>query len=144
MKNLFKLILFSVVLIAASDSQAQTIYNMTVVTATDTLSSAGTGSASIKLLLPAAMVTVQAEILKVSGAPAGTAVLQGRLIGVSAAWNTVPGASSFTITDVAAQYPLWVVTGCPFNEYRILYTNSAGGFSTLTNKLRVGKYAPAN
>jgi hypothetical protein len=120
--------------------QAQSVANLTITDLTkDTISTATTNTATVTVRSSAAVLTFQAEVLKISGTVAGSAVLQGRLI--TGGWVTVPGTSSFTLTDVAAQYPTWVVSSSPFNDYRILYTNTTGSFSILTNKVRISRFA---
>lgn len=62
-------------------------------------------------------VTIQTTYTKVSGTGAGTATLEGSINGV--VYNTVPGASSYTITDTTSQSNVWVISPPPFQYYRV-------------------------
>ncbi len=100
---------------------------------TDTITNTGVVPIGSPLVAGAAQnITVTATFTKLTGTVAGTAVLQGSLNGVD---FTAASGTSYTVTDLATQTTSWILTGKPFQYYRVQVTGS--GTSTYTVKGQV-------
>jgi len=100
---------------------------------TDTVTNTGTVIMSSALVSGAAQnITVTATFTKLTGTVAGTATLLGSLNGID--WTSASG-TSYTVTDVASATTSWILTGKPFQYYRVNVVGS--GTSTYTVKGQV-------
>jgi hypothetical protein len=127
MKNLCKILLFSLLMVVVVSSQAQKV-TLTETPTTD-ITVGTTGYASLNQATSGfkSVITFQTVITKVSGTVAGTATLQVSNDGTN--YFAYPGAAVYTITDVATQTTGWVVAPSGFQYYRIALVNTTGTFS---------------
>jgi len=130
------LFILSMFLLIASASHAQTgIFAMTgantlaldTVTNTATKYMSGTAKGYMKT------VAVQVTFTKISGTLAGSATLQASVDGVS--FYPVPGAGTFTLTDVASQGAVWSVIDSPYQFYRVSITGSGTMAASFSGQL---------
>jgi len=82
-------------------------------------------------------VTVQCIITKVTGTVAGTVKLQGSIDGV--VYNDVPGAGTFTLTDVSSQNCSFYSIPSLYQYYRVLVTPSGTQSSRIVSRALVRK-----
>lgn len=97
--------------------------------ASGTVTNSGTGTITRAMESVAyTKVSVQAIFTKTSGTLAGTATLQGSLDGTNyatvATGQTVAGAATYTVTDVATQSVIFTINGNPFKYYRVSWTGT--------------------
>lgn len=119
MKKLFVLLLLSV----SFSSFGQAVNPaVTIKNSIDTLINAGTVTSPILVVTPASTLTFQVVVTKISGTVGGSVALQGSLDGVN--YFAISGASNLTLTDVASQKNLWILTGANYSYYRLLSTGS--------------------
>jgi hypothetical protein len=108
------------------------------------LSGAATVACSLKVELPANTVSIQAVIAKTSGTLAGTLTVQGSIDGVN--YETVnaslvlPTPATYTVTDVASQAKIFVITGSPYLYYRLSWTGSGTMIGTLNGYILPRNY----
>jgi hypothetical protein len=92
----------------------------------DTATNAGTTYLQVQLREYYKQVSIQAVVGRISGTAAGTVTLQGSVDGV----NYVTVASAYTnevtysVTNVALQANLFLITDSPYLYYRLSYTGS--------------------
>ena len=82
-------------------------------------------------------VTVQCTLTKISGTVAGTVKLQGSIDGV--VYNDVPGAGTFTLTDVASQNCAFYSIPSIYQYYKILVTPSGTQSTKIVSRCLVRK-----
>jgi hypothetical protein len=105
----------------AFSAQAQ-ITSLTVTAADDTLTDADVGYATKTVSGKASAVSFSVLLTRITGTAAGTVVLQGSHDGTN--FGTVPGTSTFTMTNVASQVATFSVTPSTFLYYRAAVTTS--------------------
>lgn len=108
----------------------------------DTVTNAATNYVQIQAKYGYNSLTIQPVVTKISGTAAGTVTLQGSNDGVNyVTVNTsyIAGASAtMTVTNVTTSTRLFVVTGSPYEYYRLSYTGS-GTMSCSLKGYLVGK-----
>jgi hypothetical protein len=95
----------------------------------DTVTNTGVAYVSSVLVKPAPAVTTTfwVSVTKISGTVGGTISLQGSLDGTN--WkalnqpNTQTAVTTITATDATANYH-WVISGSPFQYYRVSWTGT--------------------
>ena len=92
----------------------------------DTITNTGTGIVTLPVLNHCTRVGIQVVIDRISGTAGGTVTLQGSLDGtnyvtVKAAYTT---SSTLSVSNVAAQSKIFVVTGSPYKYYRLSYAGT--------------------
>ena len=110
--------------------------------ASDTVTNTATNTVSIKVSNWYNSLTLQANLVKISGTQAGTLTIQGSLDGIN--YVTVPTAyiksatytpgvysGAATATNVASQSFVWTIFQSPFEYYRISWAGSGTMSSTL-------------
>ena len=100
--------------------QAQTY---TFTTTQDTIIDTGTSSHVLAVTKAHTSGIIGVTVTKVSGTPAGTAVLQGSPTGVAASYRTI-STDTLTVTNVATQYYQWKEVPTAYPYYRVLFTGS--------------------
>lgn len=132
--SIFVLMLFMALGVNAQ-STTQDLYSNAAsgVKLTDTVTNTGTVTMSSKIVIGAPnQTTVTATFTKLTGTVAGTATLLGSINGTD--WASA-SATSYTVTDLAAQTTSWPLTGKNFMLYRVNVVGS--GTSTYTVKGQV-------
>jgi hypothetical protein len=129
MKNL----VFISLLFIANLTFAQTNPATNFVPALDTLTNAVATPLTKFLAAPYSTVTVAVSVTKISGTVAGTVTLTGSIDGVT--YYAISGASALTLTDVASQGTLWVLTGNPYSYYKVLGTGSGTMSASISAKV---------
>ncbi len=98
------------------------VTTMTVTAADDTLTNADVGYASKTITGKAQAISFNVLLTRLSGTAAGTVILEGSHDGTI--YGTVPGTSTFTLTNVASQTATFAVTPSTHNYYRAVITTS--------------------
>lgn len=119
---------------------------------TDTITNTATNSVSIQVQNWYQSLTIQANLVKISGTQAGTLTLQGSNDGVN--YVTVPiayiktnaytpgvygGSATATATNVATQTFSWTIKNSPYEYYAVSWTGSGTMSSTLSAVLLPSK-----
>lgn len=119
---------------------------------TDTVTNTATNSVSLQVQSWYNTLTVQANLVKISGTQAGTLTLQGSIDGIN--YVTVPtayiksatftpgvygGSATATATNVASQSFAWVISQSPFEFYRVSWAGSGTMSSSLAAVLLPSK-----
>ena len=100
------------------------------------LTNAATAACSLKVSNASNTVSIQAVITKTSGTLAGTLTVQGSIDGVN--YETVnaslvlPTPATYTVTDVASQSKMFIITGSPYLYYKLSWTGSGTMVGTLS------------
>lgn len=108
--------------------------------ASDTVTNTGTAYLSTALITsaPATTTTVWVAVTKISGTVGGTLTLQGSLDGTN--WkginqpNIQTAVTTITASDATATYH-WIITGSPFQYYRVSWTGTGTMAASFTAKL---------
>lgn len=138
MKKILLSLIFMVGLALSASAQLTMLssFNLPSDTATDT------GTAFLSLRSPGAKqtVTIQVNVLEISGTTAGTLTLMGSLDGVNykaaLSGETSTAIPTFTALDVATVQPfIWRVTNSPYLYYRVSYTGNGTMAASITAKL---------
>ncbi len=130
MKKLFSLLIVFAFLSLGAFAQSKAMTgNGVIVTNTATV------ACSLQVVNAANTVSIQAIIAKTSGTLAGTITLQGSIDGVT--WETadtsmVSGAVTYTVTNVASQGKIFVITGSPYLYYKLSWTGTGTMVGTLS------------
>lgn len=134
-------------LLTEASAQIKTLYNSgfpTLTLATDTVVNTGTGIVRnfVPINSAAQSVTIQVDLLEISGTTAGTVSLLGSLDGVTYKALTIEEASTaiptWTATDVTTvQTFIWRIKGNPVPYYAASWTGSGTMSATLRAKLLV-------
>lgn len=133
MKKLF--FLFALV-IGFTVAHAQNVVVLPL-TAGDTVTNTGTASKVIGLTAGYQGIVIQVKVTEISGTSAGTVKVQGSLDGT----NYSDIGSAYTVTDVAAQYTMFYISG-PLPRYvRVLQTGSGTMVSVPTVRYILRKYS---
>lgn len=82
--------------------------------------------------------TIQSTLDKISGTVAGTVKPQGSVDGVL--YTDIAGQTAFTLTDVAQQTCSFVLSGSPYQYYRIAVTPTGTQSTKIASKGLVRKY----
>lgn len=103
----------------------------------DTITNTGTGYVGYRVKNAYNTVTIQAVVTRLSGTAAGTVTLQGsndgiNYVTVSASYSD---AQTLSVSNVATQSKLFVVTGSPYAYYRLSYAGSGTMSCTLKGYL---------
>ena len=132
-KSQMKNLVFISLLFIANLTFAQTNPATNFVPTLDTLTNT-VATPLVKLLFaPYSTVTVAVKVIKISGTVAGTVTLTGSIDGVT--YYAISGVSALTLTDVASQGTLWVVTGNPYSYYKVLGTGSGAMSASISAKV---------
>jgi hypothetical protein len=116
MKNFILMLICAIGLAFASTSESKAqLIDLSVSAAEDTLTDAGTSNLTTTIQGQRSVITFQLSVSRVSGTAAGTAKLQGSINGT----NFFDIGSAYTITNVASQHNVWIVTQSPYTFYRI-------------------------
>jgi hypothetical protein len=115
--------LLSIFLLTAfsPDAKAQ-LQTLTVSAADDSLVNTDVGYATKTITGKASSISFVVLLTRNSGTAAGTVILEGSHDGTS--YATVPGTSTFTMTNVASQVATFSVAPSTYNYYRATVTTS--------------------
>ena len=83
-------------------------------------------------------LTIQSTLTKISGTVAGTVKPQGSVDGL--VYVDIAGQTAFTLTDVASQTCAFVITGSPYQYYKLLVTPSGTQSTKIESKGLVRRY----
>lgn len=112
MKRIVTILFIAFVAIAAKPAKAQTAFSPVK----DTITNAETVDLTLRISGLYNVLTLQLNILKLTGTTAGTAFVQGSLDGSN--YNTIPGTDTLTLAN-ASQSKAWVLKRSDFLFYRI-------------------------
>jgi|SRR6478609_1422158 len=82
--------------------------------------------------------TIQSTLTKISGVVAGTVKPQGSVDGI--AYFDIPNQTALTLTDVASQGAIWVISNSPYQYYKVLVTPSGTQSTKIESKGLVRRY----
>lgn len=108
-----------------SAMQAQTVFKHTVSNPTGLVSNTSSDTMNLQVSTSRnASIGIQYKLSRSAGTAAGTAVLTASIDGV----NYVTTSNSFSLTNVATQTVIWVITAPVYRYYRII----TSGATTVT------------
>ena len=114
------IVIMTALLMFSFASQAQTLTWSGYGNTLDTVTNAGSRSATaVTVSAPAKAFSMQVAVTKISGTVGGTVKWQGSNNGTD--WYTI---STDTMTDASAVYAYSIATAAPFNYYRALVTGT--------------------
>lgn len=82
--------------------------------------------------------TIQSTLTKISGTVAGTVKPQGSVDGIT--YFDIPNQTALTLTDVASQGTIWVISNSPYQYYKVLVTPSGTQSTKISSLGLVRKY----
>lgn len=82
--------------------------------------------------------TIQSTLTKISGTVAGTVKPQGSVDGIT--YYDIPNQTALTLTDVASQGAIWVISNSPYQYYKVLVTPSGTQSTKISSLGLVRKY----
>lgn len=82
--------------------------------------------------------TIQSTLTKISGTVAGTVKPQGSIDGIT--YYDIPNQTALTLTDVASQGAIWVISNSPYQYYKVLVTPSGTQSTKIASLGLVRKY----
>lgn len=107
----------------------------TLMSATDTVTNAGSETATLKVVAPYKVVSIQAVVTKLSGTVAGTVILQASNDGVN--YISV-GSDTLSNANVTTNTHFWTVEPSKYLYYRLKATGS-GTMSAILKGYFIGR-----